>query len=174
MAVGVWKAPADQALTGLSGLTVTISDTDQQALQIPVNGMAVNPIRIFPTRGPVVWGARTLDGNSNDWRYISVRRTTSWIETTTSQIIAGFGFSPNTEDTWTLAKSKIGEFLNGLYKDGVLIQGGASPAYKVEIGLDSTMTQADIDAHEMVAGVSFQLMNGWSNTSFTVRQPMIE
>ena len=30
--------------------------------------------------GALVWGARTLDGNSLDWRYIKVRRTMIMLE----------------------------------------------------------------------------------------------
>lgn len=41
---------------------------------------AINVIREFPGRGPVVWGARTLDGNSNDYRYVQVRRTVIYLE----------------------------------------------------------------------------------------------
>jgi len=34
----------------------------------------------FVGEGVLVWGARTLDGNSLDWRYIKVRRTMIMLE----------------------------------------------------------------------------------------------
>ena len=45
-----------------------------------MNGKAVNAIRSFPGEGIKVWGARTMDGNSLDWRYINVRRTMIFLE----------------------------------------------------------------------------------------------
>ncbi len=37
-------------------------------------GKSINALRAFAGKGTVVWGARTLDGNSNEWRYVAVRR----------------------------------------------------------------------------------------------------
>ncbi|MCW3110246.1 MAG: hypothetical protein JWQ09_4752, partial [Segetibacter sp.] len=72
---GVWKAPANASINGVSGLTFSIDDAIQQDLNIDtMAGKSINAIRAFTGKGILVWGARTLEGNSNDWRYISVRR----------------------------------------------------------------------------------------------------
>ena len=72
---GVWKAPANISLTGIKALTDTITDKCQQNMNIDAtSGKSINAIRAFTGKGILVWGARTLDGNSNDFRYISVRR----------------------------------------------------------------------------------------------------
>ena len=56
-------------------------DDDQQAgLNAPTHGKSVNVIRTFRGEGIKVWGARTLDGNSLDWRYVNVRRTLLFLE----------------------------------------------------------------------------------------------
>lgn len=47
---------------------------------MPLSGKAINAIRVFVGEGVKVWGARTLDGNSLDWRYINVRRTMIMLE----------------------------------------------------------------------------------------------
>ena len=54
---------------------VKITHEDQEDLNVTVTGKSVNALRTFVGEGTVVWGARTLDGNSQDWRYINVRRT---------------------------------------------------------------------------------------------------
>ena len=77
---GVWNAPANVGLMSVTGATVKITDKMQHDLNVTVDGLAINAIREFTGRGTLVWGARTLDGNSNDWRYIQVRRTLIYIE----------------------------------------------------------------------------------------------
>lgn len=77
---GVWKAPANVSVNYVNKPAEVITDYDQEDLNMPMNGKAVNAIRTFPGEGIKVWGARTLDGNSNDWRYINVRRTMTFLE----------------------------------------------------------------------------------------------
>ena len=79
-AVGVWKAPANTGLSGSSDVTVQITNKSQEDLNVPLNGKAVNAIRAFVGDGIKIWGARTLLGNSNDWRYINVRRNMIFLE----------------------------------------------------------------------------------------------
>jgi uncharacterized protein len=78
---GVWKAPANVGVTLVDSLNRTVKDSDQENLNVdPTSGKSIDVIRTFPGRGDLVWGARTLDGNSNEWRYVSVRRTFLFIE----------------------------------------------------------------------------------------------
>lgn len=60
-----------------------------------MNGKAINAIRTFPGEGIKVWGARTLDGNSQDWRYINVRRTMLFIEESVKNAAKAYVFEPN-------------------------------------------------------------------------------
>ena len=64
---GVWNAPANIGAErgGRPGSThqLTIGRGD---LNKPLDGKAIDVIREFMGRGSVVWGGRTLDGNSND------------------------------------------------------------------------------------------------------------
>lgn len=92
---GVWKAPANVSVNYVNKPAMVITDYEQQDLNMPMSGKAVNAIRTFPGEGIKVWGARTLDGNSNDWRYINVRRTMSFLETSVKNAARAYVFEPN-------------------------------------------------------------------------------
>ncbi|MEO7403066.1 MAG: phage tail sheath family protein, partial [Burkholderiales bacterium] len=77
---GVWKAPANVSVSVVKAPAVEISREAQEDLNVTAQGKSINAIRSFAGEGVLVWGARTLDGNSLDWRYISVRRTMIMIE----------------------------------------------------------------------------------------------
>ncbi|MDR2084109.1 MAG: hypothetical protein LBP67_03845 [Bacteroidales bacterium] len=141
---GVWKAPANVSIAAAESPTVNICHEEQEDLNVPVNGKAVNAIRFFTGEGIKVWGARTLDGNSLDWRYINVRRTMIMLEESVKNAAKAYVFDPNDANTWVNMKSMIGNFLNGIWKRGGLA--GASPddAYSVYVGLGETMTSEDI------------------------------
>ncbi len=140
----VWKAPANIGVANVISPTVSISFKDQEDLNVPMNGKAVNAIRYFVGEGVKVWGARTLDGNSLDWRYINVRRTMIMLEESIKNAAKAYVFEPNVANTWVSVKSMITNFLNGIWKRGGLA--GASPedAFSVHIGLGDTMTPEDI------------------------------
>lgn len=142
---GVWKAPANVSVSMVNAPAVNVSSQQQQSLNIDVMaGLSVNVIRPFPGVGTLVWGARTLDGNSQDWRYINVRRTLIMIEQSLKLATRAYVFEPNTSATWITISSMFNNFLYNLWTQGALV--GASPeqAYSVMIGLGATMTPNDI------------------------------
>ena len=142
--VGVWKAPANVGFNDVITPVVKITHEDQEDLNVTVTGKSVNALRTFVGEGTVVWGARTLDGNSQDWRYINVRRTMLYIEQSIKYAAKAYVFSPNTNPTWILVKSMISSFLNGLWRQGGLVGATPAEAYEVQIGLGATMTPNDI------------------------------
>ena len=105
---GVWKAPANESLFSVGGPTVPISDAQQANLNIdPNTGKSINAIRTYPGMGTLVWGARTLNGNDNEWRYISVRRFFNMVEESVKKSSQWAVFEPNTLDTWIkISKSR--------------------------------------------------------------------
>ena len=141
---GVWHAPANTGITGAVALVEELTQQDHEGLNLPPDGKAVNAIRTFPGAGLLVWGARTLDGNSDDWRYVQVRRTAIMLEQSIKAGMQAFVFSPNDTNTWAAVRSMIASFLTGQWHKGALL--GASPhdAFHIEVGLDSTMTANDI------------------------------
>lgn len=142
---GVWKAPANVSLNAVVSPTVSLNDTKQSNLNVDaVSGKSINAIRAFRGLGVMVWGARTLDGNSQDWRYVNVRRTLIMIEQSVKLACHAYVFEPNDANTWTTVKSMINSFLFNLWKQGGLAGAVPTDAYSVAVGLGTTMTADDI------------------------------
>jgi phage tail sheath protein FI len=141
---GVWKAPANVSIATVVSPTVNISHEEQEDLNVPVSGKSVNAVRFFTGEGIKVWGARTLDGNSLDWRYINVRRTMIMLEESVKNAAKAYVFDPNVATTWVNVKSMISNFLNGIWKRGGLAGVVPDDAYSVSVGLGETMTPEDI------------------------------
>jgi phage tail sheath protein FI len=141
---GVWKAPANVSLSAVVSPAVNITHDDQEDLNVSAMGKSINAIRPFIGEGVLVWGGRTLDGNSLDWRYIQVRRTIMMLEESVKMAARAYVFENNVASTWVTVKSMINTFLTGIWKRGGLA--GASPgdAFNVFVGLGETMTPDDI------------------------------
>ncbi len=143
---GVWKAPANIAISQVISPTINIDNGEQEDLNVDVNaGKSINAIRSFVGKGVLVWGARTLDGNSNEWRYVPVRRLFNMVEESVKKASYFAVFEPNTPFTWLKIKTTIESYLEGLWKQGAFF--GASPdqAFFVNVGLGQTMTEDDIN-----------------------------
>jgi len=141
---GVWKAPANVSLNGVVSPAVTISHEDQEDLNVTTQGKSINAIRSFIGEGVLVWGARTLDGNSLDWRYINVRRTMIMLEESCRLAAKAMVFEPNVSSTWVTIKSMVTNFLTGIWKRGGLAGAVPDDAFSVHVGLGETMTPEDI------------------------------
>lgn len=141
---GVWKAPANVTVSYVTSPTEVINDYLQENLNVPMNGKAVNAIRSFPGEGIKVWGARTLDGNSQDWRYVNVRRTMLFLEESVKNAARAYVFEPNDANTWINMKCMIENFLRSVWKRGGLAGATPEDAFEVHIGLGDTMTGDDI------------------------------
>jgi hypothetical protein len=148
---GVWKAPANVAISYAISPLYTISSDEQQALNIDVNaGKSINAIRSFIGKGLLVWGARTLDGNSNEWRYISVRRFCTMVEVSIKLASQQFVFEPNNQNTWLRVQSMITNFLTQQWKAGALAGSSTKEAFFIHTGLGQTMTELDIQEGRMI------------------------
>ncbi|MFT5654874.1 MAG: hypothetical protein ACI9XU_000588 [Arenicella sp.] len=142
---GVWNAPANVSMVGVVDLPIKLSAADQAPLNVDaVSGKSINALRFFNGQGILVWGARTLDGNSNDWRYVPVRRTMTMLEQSCKLAARAYVFAPNDANTWSGIKSMISSFLMGIWKEGGIQGSTAAEAFQVSIGLGSTMTAEDI------------------------------
>jgi phage tail sheath protein FI len=146
---------------------------DQQGpLNVPLNGKAVNVIREFVGRGPVVWGARTLDGNSNDWRYVQVRRTIVYVEQSIKAALNMFVFAPNTGTTWVAVTAMVSGFLTNLWQQGGLMGAKPDEAFSVQCGLGSTMTGIDVLEGYMIVQVTLQMIRPAEFIELTFKQKM--
>lgn len=142
---GVWKAPANIGLNYVKALTDKITNEAQERLNIDdVAGKSINAIRQFQGKGVLVWGARTLDGNSSEWRYVSIRRFFTMVEESVKKAMEGFVFESNNVNTWLKVQTMIENFLNTQWKAGALVGAKPEDAYYVSIGLDKTMSLQDV------------------------------
>jgi phage tail sheath protein FI len=143
--VGPWQAPANISIVGVDSLPINLSDAQQANLNVDaISGKSINAIRSFNGLGILVWGARTLDGNSQDWRYIPVRRTVIFIEQSCKLAAQAYVFQPNDKNTWAAVTSMISSFLTSVWKEGGLQGATADAAFSVACGLGVTMTSDDI------------------------------
>lgn len=156
---GVWKAPANEGLLSVSGVTCDISDQIQRGLNVDVNaGKSINAIRFFSGKGIKIWGARTLDGNSNEWRYVSVRRYFNMVEESTKKASEGFVFEPNDANTWVKVKAMIENFLINEWRSGALAGAKPDHAFYVKIGINETMTAFDILEGKMIIEIGLAVV----------------
>jgi phage tail sheath protein FI len=152
---GVWKSPANVSVSGIIGLTADINDADQEDMNIHETGKSINAIRKFTGKGFIVWGGRTLAGNSNDWRYINVRRLANMIEESAKKACMQFVFEPNVAQTWASVKGMLDNYLTTLWNDGALAGGKAEHAFFVQVGLNETMSALDILEGRMIVKIGY-------------------
>lgn len=142
---GVWKAPANVDIRSVIGPAVKVSHEQQASLNVDASsGKSINVIRSFTGKGTLVWGARTLAGNDNEWRYVPVRRLFIFIEESVKKATEFVVFEPNDANTWLRVKTMIENFLTKLWRDGALAGAKPEEAFFVRIGLGITMTAQDI------------------------------
>lgn len=148
---GVWQSPANVGVRSVIGPSVLVTNDQQSGFNIDsASGKSINVIRNFTGRGTIVWGARTLDGNSNEWRYVNVRRLFIYLEESIKRASEFVVFEPNDANTWTRVKGMIGNFLTDVWKDGGLFGATAEEAFFVNVGQGTTMTPQDILEGRMI------------------------
>jgi phage tail sheath protein FI len=170
---GVWKAPANVSVNMVNNPTIEISSEQQVELNVDIlTEKSINVIRSFPGIGTLVWGARTLDSNSQDWRYINVRRTLIMIEQSLKLATRVYVFEPNDANTWVTVKSMMNNFLTNLWKQGALAGTVHEQAFDVQIGLGSTMTSTDILEGKMLITVKVAVVRPAEFIVITFQQQM--
>lgn len=169
---GVWQAPANVSLSAVVSPAVNISHDEQQELTSSSDGKSVNAIRAFPGEGTLVWGARTLDGNSPEWRYISARRTVIMLQESIRLATRVYVFESNTANTWLTIKSMISHFLTGIWQRGGLAGASAQDAFSVSVGLGDTMTAEDIHKGILRVTVLMALIRPAEFMAITFEQQM--
>lgn len=151
---GVWKAPANVSLRNVKGLADNVTDEAQQNMNVdPSTGKSVNAVRAFHGKGVLVWGARTLAGNDNEWRYISVRRFYNMVEESVKKATGAFVFEPNNANTWVKVRAMIENFLTLQWRAGALAGAKAEDAFFVRVGLGQTMDANDILEGRMIVEI---------------------
>lgn len=156
---GVWKAPANVSLNAVTAPAINISEILQEDLNVDViGGKSINAIRKFTGKGTLVWGARTLAGNDNEWRYINVRRFFNMVEESCIKSTMPFVFEPNDANTWVRVQGMIENFLTNLWRQGALQGSKPEHAFYVAVGLNKTMTTLDILEGRMIVEIGMAVV----------------
>ena len=150
---GVWKAPANVSINGVIAPTIQFTNAEQDQMNIDASGKSINAIRAFTGKGTLVWGARTLAGNDNEWRYVNVRRLFIFVEESVKKATEPFVFEPNDRNTWVRVQGMIENFLTTLWRQGALQGVKPEHAFYVSVGLGKTMTALDILEGRMIVEI---------------------
>ncbi|MBW8874439.1 MAG: phage tail sheath family protein [Acidobacteria bacterium] len=142
---GVWKAPAglEATLNGVVQLSVPLTDPENGEL----NPLGVNCLRVRPAAGPVIWGARTRQGDdrlASEWKYVPVRRLALYLEESLYRGTQWVVFEPNDEPLWAQIRLNVGAFLQTLFRQGAFQGSTPQQAYFVKVDRETT-TQNDVD-----------------------------
>ncbi len=145
---GVHKAPANEVVRGITGLTRKLNKGEHDILNpSPVN---INVIRDFRPdgRGIRAWGARCITSDS-DYKYVPVRRLLIFIEQSIERGLQWVVFEPNSEVLWARVRRTIRNFLTDVWRSGALE--GVKPEEAFFVKCDrTTMTQTDIDNGRLI------------------------
>jgi phage tail sheath protein FI len=141
---GVWKAPANETVTGAIGLQRAVSFGEQERL----NPLGINCIRALPNRGIRVWGARTISSDP-EWKYVNIRRYFLYLEASIDRGTQWAVFEANGERLWANIRTTVSDFLYNEWVSGALL--GTTPKEAFFVQCDrSTMTQNDLDNGRLI------------------------
>jgi phage tail sheath protein FI/enoyl-CoA hydratase/carnithine racemase len=144
---GVWRAPANETVTGALDLQAAIDTRGQERL----SAQGINSIRSFPARGILLWGARTTSQDPI-WKYVNVRRYFIYLEQSIHDGLQWVVFEPNGEPLWASVRQTITNFLMINWRSGALM--GTKPEEAFYVRCDrSTMTQNDIDNGRLIVEI---------------------
>jgi uncharacterized protein len=141
---GVHKAPANEIVEGIAGLSLSVEKGEQDLL----NPEGINVIRHLPGRGIRVWGARTL-ATDPEFRYVNVRRLFIYMEESIRRGTEWAVFEQNGPPLWGRVAQAAESFLFNIWRDGTLMGTKPDEAYFVKCDR-TTMTQDDLDAGRLI------------------------
>ena len=140
---GVWKAPAgmEATLMGVMGLEQLLTSQDVTLLE----SGNINALKQTSPTTFVAWGSRTLSPDP-EWRYVPVRRTALFLESSIKQGLTWTVFEPNDEPLWKQIRQSVGDFLTSLFRQGAFQGTKPQDAFFVKCGRDT------ITANDQAAG----------------------
>lgn len=124
---GVYKAPANESVSGAIGLRWSLAKADQDLL----NPKGVNLIRSL--NGAIrIWGARTVGGDDNgNFKYISTRRYFNYLRKSIEQGTQFVVFEPNSPALWQRIIRSVSDFLLNEWRNGALFGDKPEKAFVV-------------------------------------------
>jgi len=164
IAYGIQQAPANLAVNGVVGLEKSVTQTEQGQLDLA----GVNVIRLFPGRGYLVWGSKTLSPDAL-WKAVNVRRVCMNLEESIDLGIGWTVFEPYNETLWNRTASVIDNFLFQMWENRVLQGDRREKAYFVKCDR-TTMTQSDIDNKRLICRIGIAVTGPSDFIIFNVMQ----
>lgn len=144
---GIWKAPANLELERIVSPQFDMSYGDDVFTddEHPSESSRLNYILSFAGFGTRIWGCRTFQNDATKGLlYIQQRRLMTFIERNMRELATFMMFEPNNEITWYKYKGVANDWLRQLWKSGGLLGDSEEQAWKLEMGLNETMTVEDI------------------------------
>lgn len=140
---GVFKAPANEVLQGITGLELTINKQEQDILN--PEPVCINVLRDFRSIGRSfrVWGARCITSDV-EWMYVPVRRLFIFLEKSLTAGLQPLVFEPNDQKLWARVIQAVTDFLTGVWQSGGLMGAKPEEAFFVHCSDTTTMTADDI------------------------------
>ena len=164
---GVWIAPAGTEVP-VKSVSLPLPPLSHGQFDI-LNAAGINAIRNAPGFGLIPWGARTLAGDTSEYKYVPIRRLALFIERSIDAGTKWAQFEPNHEPTWSLLRLSVGNFLEDLYRQGALM--GSVPASSYFVRCDATTTtQADIEAGRLNIVVGYAPLRPAEFTIIRIQQ----
>lgn len=161
---GVWKAPANEVVRGITGLNAYLTTGEQDLL----NPRGVNAIRRFEGRGIRVWGARTLSDDPSD-KYVNVRRFLIYLEASLDRGTQWVVFEPNAPETWSRVTDAVSAFLFTQWREGALFGRKPEDAFFVRCD-ESTMTADDILNGRLICEIGVAIVRPAEFVIFRIEQ----
>jgi phage tail sheath protein FI len=165
---GVWKAPANEVIQGITKIAQDVNKREQDLL----NPKNINALRFFPDRGNLVWGARIVTSDTQ-WKYINVRRLFIYIEQSIELGTQWVVFEPNDQALWARVRQSISNFLETTWRQGALMGSKASEAFFVKCDL-TTMTQDDLDNGRLICLIGIAPVKPAEFVIFRIQQKTLD
>jgi len=161
---GVYKAPANEVVTGALRFETDINFAQQEML----NPLGVNCLRYLTGRGYRLWGAR-LASSDPEWKYVSDRRYFNYLEASIDQGMQWAVFEPNGERLWANITQTVSDFLYNEWKSGALLGTTPDEAYFVRCDR-TTMTQNNLDNGQLVCLIGVAIIKPAEFVIFRIGQ----
>ncbi|MER7466779.1 phage tail sheath subtilisin-like domain-containing protein [Streptomyces sp. NPDC097981] len=142
---GVFKAPANCGVRGATGVATAVTDAEQG----PANEAGVNCLRVFPDRGLLVWGARTLS-TARDWKYVNVRRLVNFLNDSIRQSSTWAVFETDNEQLRAKLKQATSTFLTDQWRQGALMGSTLNEAFYVICDDTNNTSETDKEGHVLI------------------------
>jgi len=162
---GVHKAPANCPVRGALDVKYYIGKAKQELL----NPHGVNCIRSL-NGDIVVWGARTIGGDSNaEWKYVNVRRLFLFLRESIDKGTQWAVFEPNDYALWGKIRLNVSAFLTTVWRSGALF--GLTPEEAFYVKCDSeTNPPEERDLGKVVTEIGVAIVRPAEFVIFRVTQ----